>query len=56
MQAIATNNLTKDETLELSTLILKAGYTVRIGEKELKNSNKKVKCVIFGTSEDFKEV
>lgn len=54
MQAfgVPTGTLTKDEILELGRLALKAGYAVKIGERELK-SGKKLKCIYYG---DLKEL
>ena len=57
MQAfgVPTGTLTKDEILELGRLALKAGYAVKIGEKELKD-HKKIKCVFYGTSEEVEAI
>lgn len=56
MQAIGVPNgtLTKEETYELGKLLLKAGYAVKIGEKEL-TSKKKLKCVFYGAIEEMEE-
>lgn len=57
MQAfgIPTGTLSKDEVLELGRLALKAGYAVKIGEKELKD-HKKIKCVFYGISEEVEAI
>lgn len=54
MQAVGIPNgtLTKEETYELGKLLLKAGYAVKIGEKELKDK-KKIKCVFYGTMKEI---
>ena len=56
MQAVGIPNgtLTKEETCELGKLLLKAGYAVKVGEKELK-SGKKLKCVFYGAIEEMEE-
>lgn len=50
MQAIGVPNgtLSKEETYELGKSLLKAGYTVKVGDKVLKGG-KKVKCVFYAT-------
>lgn len=56
MQAIGipSGTLTKEETYELGKSLLKAGYAVKVGDKELK-SGKKLKCVFYGALEEFEE-
>nr|WP_295678865.1 hypothetical protein [uncultured Lachnoclostridium sp.] len=57
MQAIGipSGTLTKEETYELGKSLLKAGYAVKIGEKELKD-HKKIKCVFYGASEEVEAI
>lgn len=56
MQAVGIPNgsLTKEETYELGKLLLKAGYAVKIGEKEL-SKGKKLKCVFYGAMEEMED-
>lgn len=53
MKAIGnlSGKLTSDDMLDLSRLLVKAGYSVCIREKEL--SKKKVKCIIFGGEDEL---
>ncbi|WP_312370876.1 hypothetical protein [Lachnoclostridium sp.] len=56
MQAIGipSGTLTKDETLELAKYLLKAGYAVKVCDRELKNK-KKLKCVYFESINKMEE-
>ena len=57
MQAIGipSGTLTKEETYELGKSLLKAGYSVRIGDKEMK-SGKKLKCVFYEAVEELEDM
>lgn len=55
MQAIGipTGTLSKEETYELGKLLLKAGYAVKIGEKQL--SKGKLRCIFYGAMEEMED-
>ena len=56
MQAVGipSGTLSKEETYDLGKLLLKVGYAVKVGEKEL-TSGKKLKCIYYGAIEEMED-